>query len=253
METTTIVQHLKKLEKERGIRILLAVESGSRAWGCASPDSDYDVRIIYVRKPEWYLSINEGKDNIDYFEGKLLDVSGWDIRKALRLLAGSNATPFEWAQSPVVYMEVPGFREELLTFARAYFRPVNALNHYRGIAHNSLAVKDGEEMKLKKMFYVIRPVLAAQWIAKKRMVPPMHLEGLLEIVVEANIKAMIRDLIVRKATVNEAYHYVPDPSLVAFLMEKLEEVKNIELPKSPLMDKEPLNVFFREALTNTWK
>jgi predicted nucleotidyltransferase len=253
MEATTIVRHLRELEKEREIKILLAVESGSRAWGCASPDSDYDVRIIYVRRPDWYLSINEGKDNIDYFEGELLDVSGWDIRKALRLLAGSNATPFEWAQSPVVYFEVPGFREQLLGFARQYFRPGNTLNHYRGIAHNSLVVKDGEEMKLKKMFYVIRPVLAARWIAQRRTVPPMHLEGLLEIVEEAKIKTMIKELIVRKATVNEDYRYVPDPSLVAFLEEALETVKETVLPKPPTVDKEPLNVFFREVLTKSWK
>jgi predicted nucleotidyltransferase len=253
MEATTIVRHLRELEKEREIKILLAVESGSRAWGCASPDSDYDVRIIYVRKPDWYLSINEGKDNIDYFEGDLLDVSGWDIRKALRLLAGSNATPFEWAQSPIIYFEVPGFREQLLAFSRQYFRPLNTFNHYRGIAHNSFMVKEGEEMKLKKMFYVIRPVLAAQWIARKETVPPMHLEGLLEIVAEAKIKTMIKELIVRKSTLNEDYHYVPDPSLVAFLTEALADLKNIELSKLPAIDKEPLNVFFREVLMNSWK
>ena len=68
MDKQTIVKHLKELEAERDFKILLAVESGSRAWGCASPDSDYDVRIIYVRRPDWYLSIDEGKDNIDYFE-----------------------------------------------------------------------------------------------------------------------------------------------------------------------------------------
>jgi len=92
-----IIEHIKQLEVTKNIEILLAVESGSRAWGCPSPDSDYDIRIIYKRSRSEYLEIDDKPDSIDYFHGALLDINGWDIKKVLKLIRKSNATPFEWA------------------------------------------------------------------------------------------------------------------------------------------------------------
>ena len=100
-----ILKYLDKLEKKEGINILLAVESGSRAWGCPSPDSDYDVRIMFVRPLKSYLSVVKPVEDLNIFHGKLMDINGWDIRKVFGLIRKSNATPFEWSQSPMVYLE----------------------------------------------------------------------------------------------------------------------------------------------------
>src|SRR5687768_15680 len=104
---------LSALEKDNDVRIVFACESGSRAWGFPSPDSDYDVRFIYVHKRDFYLSIRETRDVIDKTTGDL-DVGGWDFRKMLRLMAKSNPVPWEWLQSPVAYVDRDGFKESLL-------------------------------------------------------------------------------------------------------------------------------------------
>jgi len=154
-----INNQLAELKERKQIKILFAVESGSRAWGFPSPDSDYDIRIIYMHEPDWYLSINDKKDTIDYFHGELLDVNGWDIRKTLRLLRKSNATPFEWAQSPIIYEEEGNFRSNLLDLAKQFFQPRHNVNHYKGIAKNNyLSKTESKDIKLKKLFYVIRPI-----------------------------------------------------------------------------------------------
>lgn len=246
----TIQEQLDQLERDRNIRILLAVESGSRAWGFPSPDSDYDVRVIYVQPSERYLSIHNIKDNFDFFHGELLDINGWDIRKTLSLLAKSNATPFEWAQSPVIYREKPGFKEQLLAFARTYFRPDYALNHYRGIALNSYQRNplDGA-IKLKKLFYVLRPVLAANWIIENQTVPPMQIQPLLEQCDQPEIREEIEQLIQRKATADEAYMHHPSTTIIIFVEESLAILKGTKLPLSPRVDTTELDEFFRTLIS----
>jgi predicted nucleotidyltransferase len=110
---TRIATALAALEAQHGIRILCACESGSRAWGFPSPDSDYDVRFIYVHALDWYLGLDEGPDTLNFPVDDELDLAGWELRKTLRLLRSSNAALFEWLQSPIVYHEVPGFRAQL--------------------------------------------------------------------------------------------------------------------------------------------
>ena len=132
-----IIEHINQLEKEKGISILLAVESGSRAWGCPSPDSDYDVRIIYKRSKADYLEIDDKPDSINYFHGALLDINGWDIKKTLKLIRKSNATPFEWAQSPIKYKTNNEFHSTILKLCKEYFQPGKTVNHYKGIAKSS--------------------------------------------------------------------------------------------------------------------
>jgi len=167
-----ILKYLAELEKKEGINILLAVESGSRAWGCPSPDSDYDVRIMFVRPLEAYLSVVKPVEDLNIFHGKLMDINGWDVRKVFGLIRKSNATPFEWSQSPVVYREKDNFSETVLALCKTYFRPYHAVNHYRGIAKNSYQLNPADgTIKLKKLFYVLRPLLAAKWILDKKILP----------------------------------------------------------------------------------
>ena len=115
-----ILDELKKIEKQHGVRILHAVESGSRAWGFASPDSDYDVRFVYVRPAADYIRLDETQDVIEWKLDETLDINGWDLKKALRQFARGNPTLFEWSFSPVVYLTTPDWKKVSET-AKAYF------------------------------------------------------------------------------------------------------------------------------------
>jgi len=244
-----IIEHLKKLEIEREIKILMAIESGSRAWGFPSPDSDYDVRIVFVRKYNSYLSVGKRKDTIDYFHGELLDINGWDIRKTLRLLGKSNATPFEWAQSPMVYMEEAGFRKSLLEVAALFFNPYHSLNHYKGIAKNSFSkITDGDQIKLKTLFYVLRPLFAIQWIQKNKTIPPMNIFELMEAVEEKEIIEKVKELITKKATANEDYVYQIHHQIKNYITAFFEDLENMKMDKKELPEKEILDTYFRNLL-----
>jgi len=248
-----ILNHLKALETQKDIKILLAAESGSRAWGFPSPDSDYDVRIIYMHRPEWYLSITDKKDNMDYFIGKELDINGWDIRKVLRLLRKSNASTFEWNQSPIIYQSVDGFQAELMSFSKQFFQVKHALNHYKGIARNSYeSLGDKDNIKLKKLFYVLRPLLAAIWVVEKETVPPMDIFNLFEVVKEEKIITAIKELIALKETVNEDYMHSLDDEIDAFIQAGFERIGKTEhLADSVVLDATPLNNYFRNKLNET--
>ncbi|NJO02783.1 MAG: nucleotidyltransferase domain-containing protein [Bacteroidia bacterium] len=149
----TIINELDKLEKEQEIIVLYACESGSRAWGFPSPDSDYDIRFIYAQSPKRYLSIYDRKDAIDLFLTRDLDLIGWDIRKALRLFHKSNASPFEWMQSPIIYRQKTDFVERLRELAPEYFSPRAGLHHYLGMTkHTYLGHLQGDTVKLKSTF-----------------------------------------------------------------------------------------------------
>ena len=203
-----ILHHLHRIAQEKGIRILFACETGSRGWGFASPDSDFDIRFIYVHPQDLYLSINNPQDTINtIFEdgGEILDFNAWDLRKTLHHLRKSNATPFEWLQSPMLYYQEGNFREVLWAMAPQFFNPQAAVNHYLGICHNSIktGISDGH-IKIKKYFYILRPLLAAMWARDKQSVPPMEFQHLL-IQVEDNMPFMaaIRQLLAEKELAKE--------------------------------------------------
>lgn len=173
-----IVNELKKIEAEHHVKILLAVESGSRAWGFASPDSDYDVRFIYVRPKEDYLRLEEVRDVIELPINDELDINGWDLQKALRLLYRSNPTLFEWFSSPIVYMETE-FADQFRIIMTEYFSSQKSLYHYISMAEgNYREYLKGEMVKAKKYFYVLRPVLACNWVLNRQTPPPMLFDEL---------------------------------------------------------------------------
>lgn len=173
-------QKLDEVEEKEHVFILHAVESGSRAWGFASPDSDYDVRFIYVREPKEYLKLQQARDVIEWELDETLDINGWDLQKALRQYHRSNATLFEWANSPVVYRTTDVWKE-IHEKASPYFAVKSALYHYYGTAKkNYLEYLTGEEVNYKKYFYVIRPILACKWIEERKCPPPVLFSELLE-------------------------------------------------------------------------
>lgn len=176
-----IQQRLDEIEQQHQVTILHAIESGSRAWGFASSDSDWDVRFIYIHRPRWYLSIHESRDVIELpIEGDL-DINGWDLRKSLRLMHKGNPVLFEWLASPIVYRQNSEIMESYRSIAAPFFLPNTAMHHYLHMAKgNFREYLHRDQVRLKKYFYVLRPVLAMQWIEQGWGQPPMLFSDLVE-------------------------------------------------------------------------
>ena len=200
----TIKTILNQIEAKKQIKILYACETGSRAWGFPSPDSDFDIRFIYMHERDWYLSLGQRKDTIEYMDGDL-DITGWDLRKCLTLLKKSNAPLIERFQSPIEYYAVPGFKDEFKKLIESYYSPIAVFFHHYSLAKNFWEdLKDKEEFKLKSYFYLIRSLLSCNWIIKDKSVLPMEIEGLMKYVDE-DFKEVLRKLILLKGTVGEKY------------------------------------------------
>jgi predicted nucleotidyltransferase len=214
---TRISAALANLEATHNIQILYACESGSRAWGFPSPDSDYDVRFIYVHPLAWYLGLDEGPDTLNFPIDAELDLGGWELRKTLRLLRGSNAALFEWLQAPIVYHEAPGFRAQLAPQLPQVFNLKAGLHHYLGQLRRG--VEDdlvSGEVRLKRLFYALRSALAARWIRERHALPPMEFAPL-RALLPAELQPAVDELLAQKAFANEKTTIVRPAALVAFL------------------------------------
>lgn len=176
-----ILAELGEIEKAENVRVLYACESGSRAWGFASQDSDYDVRFLYVRPLSWYLSVSEGRDTLEINLDDTLDISGWDIKKALGLMIKSNPALNEWLGSPIVYREEP-VTARLRDLARSFYQPAPAAYHYYHMARGNYQkyLQGAPEVWTKKYFYVLRPILAVSWIQVGCGVVPTEFQTLLD-------------------------------------------------------------------------
>ena len=200
-----ILSKIREIEEKENIKVLHAIESGSRAWGFASPDSDYDVRFIYVRNKNFYLSLCENKDFIDWELNEVLDINGWDLKKALKHFHKSNATLFEWSNSPIVYYTTDEWKELYERTACKYFACKSALYHYHGTAKKNYYDYLCDDMvNYKKYFYVLRPILACKWIEEKKCPPPVLFDELVNTVLEDNMKAAVEDLLAKKVKMSEA-------------------------------------------------
>lgn len=201
---TRILHQLQEIEKSHQLRILYACESGSRGWQFPSPDSDFDVRFIYVRSADSYLSVAGKQDHLGFPINDELDIYGWDLKKVLQLTAKSNTTPFEWLQSPIVYQEVAGFRSELWDLCQHFFSQRTNAHHYLGGAKSAMSTTtNNNEISIKKMFYVLRPLLAAKWCLEKTGIAPMTIGPLLELMPQ-NLQEVVQDLVRYKSTAVEA-------------------------------------------------
>lgn len=202
---STILNTLTQIEQEHQIRLLFACESGSRGWQFASPDSDYDVRFIYVRPFRYYLSVMDRDYDLQFPISGELDMYGWDIRKVLQLIRKSNTTPFEWLQSPIVYRENDAFREGLWSLCQHYFSQRSNIHHYLGITKGALdTIVNGNEITIKKLFYVLRPLLAAQWCLEKNGIAPMTIGPLMTLMPQP-LQQEVAALIALKATAPEGF------------------------------------------------
>ena len=246
-----IREKLDEIEKKENVRILHAVESGSRSWGFASPDSDYDVRFVYVRPREEYLSIEEPRDVIEYQLDEVLDINGWDLKKALRLFARGNATLFEWSGSPIVYRTTPEW-SRVRKVSKQYFTEKTAVCHYYGTANSTYReYLQGEMVRYKKYFYALRPLLAAEYIERYHEAPPVLFEELLKLELPAELRASLDELLEIKKRTTEKEENPQMPVIRAFIEEELKKQREIgdSLPNDHNKDFGPLNQLFRELLS----
>ena len=220
-----IQQKLKEIEEIEKVKIIMAVESGSRAWGFASPDSDYDVRFVYVRRLQDYLRLEKTKDVIEWQLDDVLDINGWDLKKALQLMHDSNPSIFEWCASPIVYKNFAEF-EELKKIQKMYYSQKKNLYHYWHMTSNNYqAYLQGEEVRIKKYFYVIRPLLAAKWIVDKKTQPPMLFSELIDAELPTELKPIIDKLLEMKQNMPEMGLAPKIKLLDHFINTEMEAVK----------------------------
>jgi hypothetical protein len=222
-----ILSRLSRAEEEHGVRILFAVESGSRAWGFASPNSDYDVRFIYAHAPSWYQAVDleERRDVIEYAIMDDIDINGWDVRKALRLYWKSNPAFIEWIQSPITYMDKSLFRAGALGLLPSVYAPEKGIHHYRSMARSNYRGYLREAVvPLKKYFYVLRPLLAARWVKTTGGAAPIEFEKLLFLLKsEPEVLAEVHKLLEKKRNMPELGRSAAVPVLNDFIEAELGE------------------------------
>ena len=255
--TEEIQRRLEAIEREEEVAICLAVESGSRAWGFASTDSDYDVRFLYVHRPEWYLSILEGRN--DVIERPIaddLDFSGWDLRKALRLFRKSNPPLLEWLQCPIVYRERFSLAGRMRAMLPEVHGPRSSFHHYLHLARGNLReYLQGDLVWRKKYFYVLRPLLAMLWIEQGRGPVPIEFQRLVDATVtDPELLDSIAALIAEKsagAELDRGLRIRPISDFIDAEMARLgawsPEGGGDQAPAV-----ERLDALFRETLTEVW-
>lgn len=229
---------LGALAAEHQVVVPLAVESGSRAWGFPSPDSDYDCRFVYVRRAEDYLTPWPGRDVIERAPSAVLDVNGWDLRKALALLVKGNAVILEWLTSPVVYAGDEAFRDALRGLADRVVDRAAVGRHYLHVGrsqHRRFALPDGR-MPHKKLFYALRPAVALHWLRDRpdAAVPPMQLQALLaQTPVPDDVRDEVAGLVAAKARTRELGVAEVPPAVARYLAAHLVDEPWLERRPDP--------------------
>lgn len=239
---------LREIEKAHDIRILYACESGSRAWGFPSPNSDYDVRFIYAQGLDWHLSLADRKDTLDFPINDKLDIGGWEISKALRLLWKSNAPILEWLQSPIVYHANQEFLSSMQVLAKECFSPISTMHHYLSMSKKYVEACEGEKVKLKKYFYALRTTVSGVWIRERGLPPHIEMPAMFD-VVDSEIRSRIVELIAIKAVQNEDYLHPQQPVILGFLKDAVlrNEEAFSSLP-SGKGDFDELEAFYRKIV-----
>ena len=245
-----INEKLDEIEAKENVHILHAIESGSRAWGFASPDSDYDVRFVYVRRKEDYLKLNEPRDVIEWQLDEVLDINGWDLKKALLQFARGNATLFEWCGSPIVYRTTPEWKK-ITEVSKQYFSEKSAVYHYYGTANKTYhEYLTGDKVRYKKYFYALRPLMASMYIEEKHVAPPVLFDDLLKMDIPAELRTAIDELLDIKKRTTEKEENPQLPVIKAFIESEIEKQKEIadSLPDDHNKDWSALDRLFLEML-----
>lgn len=244
-----VPQKLKEIEKEYGIRVLYAVESGSRAWGTSSEYSDFDVRFIFIRPKEEYLRLDPTRDVLEFPIADGWDMSGWDVSKLLTLLRSTNSQIYEWFASPLVYVD-DGLSERLRPALDAYFAVKTAAKHY--LHQADMKMKQAlrvEEPKVKHYLYTMQHLAAARWILQYREFPPISFDRLVPLLPEPIRKEAAGILFMKTKQSDQPRipHMVPLEKMLAEEWERLRE-EIYQMPKVEEKDWEMLNRLFLAEL-----
>jgi len=251
----TILAQLNEIEKNHNVVILYACESGSRAWGFPSADSDYDVRFIYLRPVKWYLTVEEKRDVIEVPINDQLDINGWDLKKALQLFRKSNPPLMEWLGSPVVYMDKYSIRSSLREMGKNHYSPLTCFHHYLGTARNHYReATQGEGIKIKSYFYTLHTLLATHWVKAGYGIIPTEFEILLErMVTSSTLKAETQELLNFKKTGAEKDHKPHLPRISEYIEAELARLENSQFfLENKIAPYETLDSFFQNTLAEVW-
>ncbi len=259
-----ILEVLKQIEIEYDVKILYACESGSRAWGFPSKESDYDIRFIYVHKKEWYLSIDQRRDVLEVPKhdklsiqvDKLLDLNGWELTKALRLFRKSNPPLLEWLHSDIIYYQEYSGINKMIMLESHIFSPISGIHHYLKMAKgNYRDYLNREEVKIKRYFNIFRPLLAAKWIEKHKEFPPIKFTQLVhDILPTGEIRNIIDDIIKQKIAGEILDPNPRTENINQFLDREIGHLEQYvkELSIDNTNPTELLNQLFRETLDEVW-
>ena len=247
------LRRIKAAEEEHQVRVLYAIESGSRAWGFASPNSDFDVRFIYIRPKEWYLSVDleDRRDVIEYKIVDEIDINGWDIRKALKLFWKSNPAFVEWLKSPITYVDDGFFAEASRDILTEVYSIENGIHHYKSMAKkNYRGYLKADIVPLKKYFYVLRALLSIMWLERKGEPAPIEFDILREMIKEhQHLDNEVSKLLDIKAK-SEEKDMGPQVKVInEFIESELARLEATSPPKNhQKRDIEKLNRIFKESL-----
>jgi len=249
---TKILQTLKDIERQYDVKILHAAESGSRAWGFPSPNSDYDVRFFYVHKRDWYLSVYPERDVIELPIDETYDVSGWDLKKAIHLAMKSNAVVMEWLQSPIVYQSNSKFVDVMKEFYLQNSHPKPLMHHYINLGTRQIDQlwRTSDAVQVKKYFYMARPAMALRWLMlnESRSDVPMTIQTLMEqSEIPKHVHDLICDLIERKNKCEEKAEVSHVKEIDDFILSVYDDAKSYvaSMPAAPPHDINRANKFFR--------
>ena len=261
---THIKEVLFQIEREYEVKILYACESGSRTWGLASKNSDYDVRFLYIHKLDWYLSIDSYRDVIELPNHDSLsipihpsiDMSGWELTKALRLFRKSNPPMLEWLQSNIIYYQSYSTINKMRSLENEIFSSTALIHHYVNMAKRNLKNYLLEQnVKIKNYFNVLRPILSAKWVQTYQTIPPVQFDRLMSTLVpKSPLREDILELVHQKQSGREL-ETVPQVKTIHYFLE--QEINEIELYVKTLSKQQTdptplLNNIFRETLFEVW-
>jgi len=249
-----IRKDLARVEAEEGVSILYACESGSRAWGFESADSDYDVRFIFLRPTATYLTISHKRDVIERPLRDGIDLAGWDLRKTLELFRRSNPPLLEWIQSPIVYTMRSSLSARLRALLPQYYSPVSCMHHYLHMAEGNMRqYLKGDEVWTKKYFYVLRPVLACLWIERGLGAVPMELRKLVDTLIDrTEMRTEVHLMEAAKKSVEELGRGPRNEIISAFVESEIQRLSAVRQPPSDTRDPGILDQLFVEILAEVY-
>lgn len=251
---TDVLAKLNELAQQHQVTIINAIESGSRAWGFPSPDSDYDVRFIYAHQPEWYIQLTPERDVIELPVSAVLDIGGWDLRKAMQLANNGNTVIQEWMISPLVYQQHRDLADRLRAMVASTFNAKASFHHYASMAKSMLALLDEPNIKLKKFFYISRATLSAWWIAREQTMPTIVFSDLVHGLTDnQELIEAFQHQIQEKATKTEAEIGEIDPMCLEFIRKTYQELMAVDTNALPPRQRGLENEDLRHYLIGNWR